>query len=158
MATREKFRLTTKKDLKAVINWIPDARSCIVWAGPKVIFPIELEQLCDALEFDKNHTYSLSDENNLLAVGQIRMFENKRGHLSRIIVNPEFRGKGIGRIFCLELINKAKKLRCKSISLNVDKDNEIAKSLYKKLGFIVPSKQPESLRKDVIYMELRKSR
>lgn len=149
-----KFQLATKNDLETVIKWIPDARSCMVWAGPKVIFPIELEQLCDALEFDKNQTYSLADETKLLALGQIRMFENKRGHLSRIIVNPESRSEGIGRIFCLELINKAKTLDCKTISLHVVKDNEIAKSLYKKLGFIVPSVQPDNIRDDIIYMEL----
>jgi ribosomal protein S18 acetylase RimI-like enzyme len=84
------------------------------------------------------------------------MFENKRGHLSRIVVNPEFRGKGIGRIFCLELINKASELKCNTISLNVDEANKVARSLYKKLGFIVPSIQPEGLREDIIYMELRK--
>jgi ribosomal protein S18 acetylase RimI-like enzyme len=151
-----KFQLATKNDLETVIDWIPDAKSCMVWAGPKVIFPIELEQLCDALEFDRNHTYTLSDATNLLALGQIRMFENKRGHLSRIVVNPEFRGKGIGRIFCLELINKASELKCKTISLNVDEANKVARSLYKKLGFIVPSIQPEGLREDIIYMELRK--
>jgi ribosomal protein S18 acetylase RimI-like enzyme len=151
-----KFQLATKNDLETVIDWIPDAKSCMVWAGPKVIFPIELEQLCDALEFDRNHTYTLSDATNLLALGQIRMFENKRGHLSRIVVNPEFRGKGIGRIFCLELINKASELKCNTISLNVDEANKVARSLYKKLGFIVPSIQPEGLREDIIYMELRK--
>ena len=154
MLSRMKFQQATKDDLETVINWIPDAMSCMVWAGPKVIFPIELEQLWDALEFDKNHTYSLSDETNLLALGQIRMFENIRGHLSRIIVNPEYRGKGIGKIFCLELINKAKKLNCKTISLNVDKENEIARNLYNKLGFVVPSILPQKIRDDIIYMEL----
>ena len=154
MLSRMKFQLATKDDLETVINWIPDAKSCMVWAGPKVIFPIELIQLCDALELDKDHTYSLLDETNLLALGQIRMFENIRGHLSRIIVNPEYRGKGIGKIFCLELINKAKKLNCKTISLNVDKENEIARNLYNKLGFVVPSILPQKIRDDIIYMEL----
>lgn len=150
-----KLRLATKNDLDTVIDWVPDAKSCMVWAGPKVIFPIEPEQLCDALEFDRNNTYSLTDETNLLALGQIRIFENRRGHLSRIIVNPEYRGKGIGREFCLELINKARELKCKTVSLNVDDDNEIARSLYKKLGFTVPSPQPGRLRDGIVYMELR---
>jgi len=152
------FRQATKSDLKTVIKWIPDAKSCMLWAGPKVIFPIGLEQLCDALEFNRNHTYSLSDEKNLLGLGQIRMFENKRGHLSRIIVNPESRGKGIGRIFCSELINKAEQLACKTISLNINKDNAIAQRLYKKLGFIVRAEKPEHLREDVIYMELKREK
>ena len=149
------FQPTTKNDLKTVIGWIPDARTCSLWAGPKVIFPLKLEQLCDVIEFDTIYNYSLIDENVLLAFGQIRMFENKRGHLSRIIVNPGYREKGIGEIFCSGLINKAKQLKCKTISLNVDKENEVAKSLYKKLGFIVPPIQPDSLRETVVYMELK---
>jgi ribosomal protein S18 acetylase RimI-like enzyme len=152
-----KFQQATKKDLVTVLKWIPDARSCLVWAGPKVIFPFELEQLYDAIEFDKIHTYSLTDEKNLLALGQLRMFENKRGHLSRIIVNPELRGKGIGEILCSELIDEAKQLKCKTISLNVNNDNEVAIRLYKKLGFIVPTKKPDGLREDVIYMELKQN-
>ena len=127
----------------------------MAWAGPKVIFPIVLDQLFDALEFDRNHTYSLSEETNLLALGQIRIFENYRGHLSRIIVNPESRGRGIGRLFCLELINKARELNCKTVSLNVDRDNQVARSLYQKLGFIAPSRQPDNTRDEVIYMVLQ---
>jgi ribosomal protein S18 acetylase RimI-like enzyme len=150
-----KFKPSTKTDLETVIKWIPDAKSCSVWAGPKVIFPLELEQLYDAIEFDKIHTYSLTAEKNLLALGQLKMFENKRGHLSRIIVKPEYRGKGIGETLCSELIDKAKYLKCKTISLNVNNDNKVAIRLYKKLGFIVPTKKPDGLRRDVIYMELK---
>ncbi len=148
------FRPAIKADLKTVMTWIPDAESCLVWAGPKVRFPLELEQLYQNIEFEKTLTYSLYDDEKLLALGQIRMFENNRGHLSRIVVNPSSRGQGIGRIFGEELINEAKKLNCQTISLHVVKDNLTAISLYKKLGFIIPSKQPDNIREDIYYMEL----
>jgi ribosomal protein S18 acetylase RimI-like enzyme len=148
------FRRAIKTDLKTVMTWIPDAESCLIWAGPRVRFPLELEQLYQDIEFEKTLTYSLYDERELLALGQIRMFENLRGHLSRIVVNPSSRGKGFGRIFGQELINEAKKLNCQTISLHVIKDNSIAISLYKKLGFITPSKQPDNLRENIVYMEL----
>jgi ribosomal protein S18 acetylase RimI-like enzyme len=148
------FRPAIKTDLKTVMTWIPDAESCLIWAGPRVKFPLELEQLYQDIEFEKILTYSLYDEKELLALGQIRMFENNRGHLSRIVVNPSSRGKGIGRIFGGELINEAKKLNCRTISLNVVKDNLIAISLYKKLGFMIPSKQPDNVRENIVYMEL----
>lgn len=138
------------------MTWIPDAESCLVWAGPKVRFPLELEQLYQAIEFEKTRTYSLYDNREILALGQIRLFESDRGHLSRIVVKPSSRGKGIGRIFCQELINEARKLNCQTISLNVVKENSIAISLYTKLGFIVPSKQPDDvrIRKNIVRMEL----
>ncbi len=93
------FRPAIRTDLKTVMTWIPDAESCLIWAGPRVKFPLELEQLYRDIEFEKTLTYSLYDEKELLALGQIRMFENNRGHLSRIVVNPSSHGKGIGRIF-----------------------------------------------------------
>lgn len=143
-----------KTDLKTVITWIPDAESCLIWAGPKVSFPLELEQLYKDIEFEKFLTYSFYNENELLALGQIRLFENNRGHLSRIVVSPSLRGKGIGKIFCENLIKEAKKLNCKTISLHVIKDNLVAISLYKKLGFIIPTIQPENIRDNIFYMEL----
>jgi hypothetical protein len=46
------FRPATKADLKIVMTWIPDADSCLGWAGSKVRFPLELEQLCQDIEFE----------------------------------------------------------------------------------------------------------
>ena len=148
------FRPAVKADLSAVIKWIPDAESCDTWAGPKVRFPLEPEQLYRDIEFEKILTYSLEKAGKLLALGQLRMFENSRGHLARIVVNPASRGKGIGRFFCEALIREAKKRKCRTISLNVNKDNAVAISLYKKLGFIIPSKQPANTRKGIVCMEL----
>lgn len=147
-------RPATKTDLKTVMRWIPDAESCLIWAGPKVRFPLELEQFYRNIEFEKTLTYSLDDDGKLLALGQIRMFENNRGHLSRIIVCPSSRGQGIGRTFGEELINEARKLNCQTISLHVVKDNFTAINLYQKLGFIIVSKPPDNLRKNIYYMEL----
>ena len=45
------FRPAIKTDLKTVMTWIPDAESCLIWAGPSVKFPLELEQLYQAIEF-----------------------------------------------------------------------------------------------------------
>ena len=94
------------------------------------------------------------DKKELLALGQIRMFEGNRGHLARIVVNPTARGKGFGRIFCEKLISEAKKLNCRTISLRVVKDNSVAINLYKKLGFIIPAEQPDNTGENIYYMEL----
>jgi ribosomal protein S18 acetylase RimI-like enzyme len=148
------FRPATKTDLQIVMTWIPDAKSCLVWAGPKVRFPLELRQLYEDIGFENTLTYSLCENQELLALGQIRMFKNNRGHLARIVVNPAVRGKGIGRIFVEKLISEAKRLNCQTISLRVTKGNSGAISLYQKLGFIIPSEQPDNIRKDIYYMEL----
>jgi len=151
------FRPSIKADLKtviSVISWIPDAKSCLSWAGPRVRFLLELEQLYRDIESYKTPTYSLENAKKLLPLNQIRLFKIKREHSARIVVNPSSRGKGIGRLFRKELINEAGRPDCRTISLNVDKDNLIAINLYKKLGFVVPPKQPGDIRKNIVYMEL----
>jgi ribosomal-protein-alanine N-acetyltransferase len=149
------FRPSTKSDLVTLMTWVSDAASCLTWAGPKVRFPLKFEQLYQAIEFETTRSYSLFDETALLAWGQIRMFDNSRGHLSRIIVNPSRRGTGVGRTFCGQLIKEARKLNCRTISLHVVKENDIAIHLYHKLGFFIPSPQPDNIRQGIYYMELR---
>ena len=149
------FRRANEADIETIIAWIPDAQSCLVWAGPRVRFPLEPEQLLQDLEFDRTRCYVLTGDDRVLAFGQVRMFdEGNRGHLSRIVVNPRSRGKGVGRSFVMELIKEAYRLHCRTISLHVVKENAIAIGLYHKLGFIIPDKQPDNLRAGIYYMRL----
>jgi ribosomal protein S18 acetylase RimI-like enzyme len=52
-----------------------------------------------------------------------------------IIVDNNFRGKGIGRTLMDAIVQKAKALDCSKITLEVREDNVIAQKLYKSLGF-----------------------
>ena len=60
---------------------------------------------------------------------------NKRVYLSRLIVKKEYRNKGIGSMITDFLIDKAKEMGYREMSLGVDCDNENALHLYKKKGF-----------------------
>lgn len=59
----------------------------------------------------------------------------KRVYLSRMIVKPDYRNKGIGDIMLEFLIGKAKEMGVNEISLGIDCDNENAVYLYNKFGF-----------------------
>ena len=148
------FRRATRADIATVITWVPDAESCERWAGPQVKFPLELDQVCEDIELDNIPTYVLDDEGAVLALGQVRMFEGGRGHLSRIIVRPESRGRGIGERFCRELIAEARRQGYTKITLHVIKENAVAIRLYERLGFVIPSEQPSGIRAGIYYMEL----
>ena len=52
-----------------------------------------------------------------------------------IIVSKESRGKGVGRILLGEVIERAKKMGCSKITLEVREDNINAQKLYANLGF-----------------------
>lgn len=59
----------------------------------------------------------------------------KRLYLSRIIVKKEYRNKGIGKKLMEFIIEYAKSLNYKELSLGVNLDNYNALNLYVKLGF-----------------------
>lgn len=57
-------------------------------------------------------------------------------YISVIVVDEKHRGQGIGAFMLGEAVRIAKEKNCKKIVLDVDRDNFIAQSLYKKFGFI----------------------
>lgn len=60
---------------------------------------------------------------------------SQRIYLSRMIVKPDCRNRGIGGIILDFLIEEAKQLGYKEMSLGVDKANVGARHLYEKKGF-----------------------
>jgi ribosomal-protein-alanine N-acetyltransferase len=58
-------------------------------------------------------------------------------HVTNIAVKPEYRGKGLGKIIMLELIERAKLMGCDAMTLEVRPSNSEARALYHKLGFRV---------------------
>ena len=61
--------------------------------------------------------------------------KQQRIYLSRLIVKSEYRNQGIGGVIVDYLVNCAKKLGYKEMSLGVDIDNINARHLYEKKGF-----------------------
>lgn len=55
--------------------------------------------------------------------------------LSKYYVQKSERGKGFGKFAMLHIINCAKSLNCKQITLTVNKDNTHSIAAYKKMGF-----------------------
>ena len=122
-------------DLKTIISWIPDELTCKRWAGPKVRFPLNIENLSKDIEFSDNNSYCLKHNESIVAFGQLLAKENGYLHLARIIIDPSKRAMGYGRLLCSELLKIAGQKGYDKISLNVYRDNTIALKLYENLGF-----------------------
>lgn len=70
------------------------------------------------------------------------MVEEEAVHIGRIIVSPQARGRGTGRLLCEKLIAKAvKSTGTTKVTLRVYRDNCAAFSLYTSLGFSVDESQ-----------------
>ena len=53
------LRPTTDEDLSVLISWIKDKDACKLWAGPQVRFPLSLDGLKKDIEFSKENTFSM---------------------------------------------------------------------------------------------------
>ena len=129
------LRKAKKADLKTIISWIPDELTCRRWAGPKVRFPLNIENLSKDIAFSDNNAYCLKHKKSIVAFGQLVAKEDGYLHLARIIVDPSKRAMGYGRLLCNELLKMAGQKGYRKISLNVYRNNTIALELYESLGF-----------------------
>ncbi|MCR4797820.1 MAG: GNAT family N-acetyltransferase [Lachnospiraceae bacterium] len=55
--------------------------------------------------------------------------------LQNVIIDPAFRGQGLGKRLCMAAILKSREMGATYFYLQVLQDNEVAISLYKKLGY-----------------------
>jgi ribosomal protein S18 acetylase RimI-like enzyme len=129
------LRSATLSDLEQVASWIPTAQDCELWAGWRVTFPIDLGALPLAIGFSETSAFSLIDDHQLVAFGQILKKNSSRCHLARLIVKPSVRRRGHGETLVRALLDRARLEDCERISLNVDALNVQAIPLYLKLGF-----------------------
>lgn len=72
---------------------------------------------------------------NLLHGGYTPDIEEDDFYVSALVVDKESRGKGIGSLLLSKALEVAKDSKCKSILLDVDRENEGARALYTKFGF-----------------------
>jgi len=61
--------------------------------------------------------------------------DNECGYLAAIVVDPEYKGRGIGSKLLSELHTYLKKIGAKCIWLGVNSDNIFAKKIYEKFGY-----------------------
>lgn len=73
-------------------------------------------------------------ENKTIAIGRIATL-GKWALATRVFVNPDFRGRGIGALLMRALLNAAKDEGATKVGLQVDSENGAALALYKSMGF-----------------------
>jgi N-acetylglutamate synthase len=82
-------------------------------------------------------------ENHVIAV-ILGGSDARRGYVHHLAVDPEYQGKGYGKMILTELIKRFKALHLHKIHLFVDKTNEKVFGFYKKMQWV--------LRDDLIMM------
>jgi ribosomal protein S18 acetylase RimI-like enzyme len=112
-----------------------------------------LETLVERLKpTDNKFSLGAFDDRNLL-VGMVTFMRESspktahKGNIFGMFVEPEMRGQGLGKSLLLELINKVKSCNgLEQINLAVVSNNELAKTLYKSIGFQVYGVEKNALK------------
>ncbi len=126
----------TAAHVDALMQWFPDAASVALWS-PANHFPFVHDRFAREAKLEEVPSFMLVDATRApLAFGQYYL---RLGccHLSRLVVAPAARGRGIGAVLidqlcrrgCIELDT----LRC---SLFVLASNDRALRLYLRMGFV----------------------
>ena len=83
--------------------------------------------------------WSLWDEKKLIGCGALKFINEEHGEFKSIRIHDDFRKKGLGTEVINHLINEAKKLKIKRLSIETGAGDFFipARRLFKKTGFIV---------------------
>ncbi|MDU0353598.1 GNAT family N-acetyltransferase [Paraglaciecola aquimarina] len=125
------------EQLVVVKGWFNSYAEIHTWGGPELTYPITDQDFVTLLQATHLHSYVLLDENaTLLAFGQ-HYLRIGRHHLGRLVVNPAYRGKGLGKMLVRQLLDKAYTQQvAEHGSLFVFTSNKAAYDCYQKLGFV----------------------
>lgn len=65
-----------------------------------------------------------------------KLYSGKYLEMDNVVIDENYRSKGIGKILCDWCINKAKENNCKKVMLDAYLENEKAHKFYEREGFI----------------------
>jgi len=113
-----------------------------------------LERFAERIQHSKDKfTLGCFDDSNLLVgivnfVRESRLKTAHKGNIYGMYIEPEYRGRGLGKSLLLALIERATR-ECtglEQIHLTVVSKNEAAKRLYISLGFEIYGVEPNALK------------
>ncbi len=124
------------QDAREVMTWFPDKESVMLWGSPYTRYPLREETFFEDIYWDRIESrVARGMQGELLAFGQFYP-KLARCHLARLVVNPEFRRRGVGIAFIDQLMEHGgQHLDTNEFSLYVMTVNKPAWHCYKSLGF-----------------------
>jgi ribosomal protein S18 acetylase RimI-like enzyme len=130
------------EEMLSFINNLSDEKTFVRYQGEHETPESEkkfLENKLEAITNKKAVLLLVFQNGKLVANGGVHMMDKTEKHTGElgISVSKDFRGEGIGKILMDLIIKKAEKelTGLKIIVLNVYANNEIARKLYKEMGF-----------------------
>ncbi len=145
-------------DIDEIMSWFPDAASVDIWSGPGFRFPFSAESFREDLRVDAVASWALREPDGALAAFGQSYEREGRGHLARLVVNPDMRGRGAGKRLIQLMIAALEVSRgYDEYSLFVYRHNEPAYRCYRSLGFGVVDYPEDAAMPDKCFFLTRKT-
>ncbi|WP_213089287.1 GNAT family N-acetyltransferase [Streptomyces flaveus] len=119
-----------------VAGWPSSSREVVMWCGRQE-FPVLTQTISDWQRDDDVQAHILVDDDRVVGYGELWFdAEEDEVELARIIVAPDIRGKGLGRVLVRGLLAQARAAGCPDVFMRVHPDNETALRCYRGAGFV----------------------
>jgi ribosomal protein S18 acetylase RimI-like enzyme len=142
--------------VREIFGWFPDKESVVHWGSPYMRYPLHWETFLEDIYWGRMSTrVGLAEDGSLLGFGQYYL-KLGRCHLARLVINPDFRGRGLGEKFVAALMEHASEhLGAEEFSLYVMTKNKPACNCYQSLGFSLQDYPHDDPRmEDCVFMTL----
>ncbi|MFH1746024.1 MAG: GNAT family N-acetyltransferase [Planctomycetota bacterium] len=120
-----------------IVSWVRDAHEAL-WLAPNTKPPLTVERVRQWRAHGHEQLALVHpEESQPLAYGELNVLRATQQHywLGHLIVNPELRGRGVGRALTLQLLSRAFNMRgALQVSLVVFPDNLAAIACYRAAG------------------------
>jgi len=125
-------------EIDEVMTWFPDEQAVDTWGGPNFRFPFTAESFREDCRLELMRSSVLRNANGQLAAFGQAYERDGRGHLARLVSNPELRRQGAGKQLIEMIIAQLEeRYAYDEYSLFVYRHNTPAYRCYLSLGFVV---------------------
>ncbi len=140
------LRRFTQGDYPMLISWIPTVEALFLFSGFKTPWPLTEDGLAERAHQSEIFAWSAvsaSDPHPQIGHLEIVRTSPTTGRFSRVLIEPESRGKGLARELINAGLDRARALGLDRIDLNVIMGNEPAIRTYTGVGFQMLGVNPE---------------
>ena len=138
------LRPFSESDFEPLLEWIDSSTALLQWAGPTFSYPLDRAQLRERLPEmtgtnPTQRAYKAVNKDDQM-VGYIELngieHNNRSGTISRLLVDPDHRGQGIGTAIIQRVLEIGfEELNLHRIDLKVFEFNDTAIACYERVGF-----------------------
>jgi RimJ/RimL family protein N-acetyltransferase len=135
-----------REDCERLLSWVDDSPEFLVqWAGTRFTYPLTLDQLeaywesAQGNETDRLIFKAVNECGEVVGHIELSLIDHvhRSAHVSRVLVAPAWRGKGIGRQLIREILRVGfEELHLHRIDLGVFDFNHSAIRCYEQAGFV----------------------